>query len=84
MSVATLTSKGQITLPKELREKLHLETGEKVDFRVDERNGIATLIPLNKRVDDVFGMMKRPGKPKPVSVEEMDRSVAAAFRKKGP
>ena len=36
MPVATLTSKGQITIPRVVRERLRLETGDKLDFSVDE------------------------------------------------
>ena len=57
MGVATITSKGQVTLPKDVRTKLHLLTGEKIDFLVDEEHGTATLVPLNRRVDDVFGLL---------------------------
>jgi antitoxin PrlF len=59
MTIATITSKGQVTLPKEIRSRLHLKAGEKIDFRVDEETGTTTLVPLNKRVDDVFGLLHR-------------------------
>jgi looped-hinge helix DNA binding domain, AbrB family len=80
MSIATITSKGQVTLPKEMRRKLHLEAGEKIDFRVDEETGVATVVPINKRVEDVFGSMSRK-KGKRVSVEEMDKAVKDKFRR---
>lgn len=81
MSVATLTSKGQVTLPKEIRRKLHLEAGEKIDFRVDEESGTAILVPLNRRVDDVFGILKRRTRRKAVTTEEMDKAIRGKFRK---
>ena len=37
---ATITSKGQITLPKSLREKLGLSTGERIEFLIDEENNV--------------------------------------------
>jgi AbrB family looped-hinge helix DNA binding protein len=80
MSIATITSKGQVTLPKEMRRKLHLEAGEKIDFRVDEETGVATVVPINKRVEDVFGSMSRK-KGKRVSVQEMDEAVKDKFRR---
>jgi AbrB family looped-hinge helix DNA binding protein len=80
MSIATITSKGQVTLPKEMRRKLHLEAGEKIDFRVDEETGVATVVPINKRVEDVFGSMSRK-KGKRVSVEDMNKAVKDKFRK---
>jgi AbrB family looped-hinge helix DNA binding protein len=80
MSIATITSKGQVTLTKEMRRKLHLEAGEKIDFRVDEETGVATVVPINKRVEDVFGSMSRK-KGKRVSVEDMNKAVKDKFRK---
>jgi antitoxin PrlF len=80
MSIATITSKGQVTLPKEMRRKLHLEAGEKIDFRVDEETGVATVVPINKRVEDVFGLMSRK-KGKRVSVEEMNKAVKDKFQR---
>lgn len=37
---ATVTSKGQITIPKAVRERLGLDEGEKVLFRFDEEGGV--------------------------------------------
>ena len=81
MSIATLTSKGQVTLPKKIRTLLHLEAGEKVDFRVDSERGIAMMVPLNKHVREVFGMLSRQKRCKAVKTEEMDRAIGARFRK---
>lgn len=81
MSIATITSKGQITLPKDIREKLHLEAGEKIDFRVDEDSGTATLIPLNKSVDDVFGVLHNARKRKIFTVDEMNDAIAKKLKK---
>ncbi len=45
MPRATMTSKGQITVPKEVREKLHLKTGSRIDF-VIEPSGRVIFQPL--------------------------------------
>lgn len=37
---ATVTSKGQLTIPKAVRERLNIEPGEKVVFRFDEDGGV--------------------------------------------
>lgn len=37
---ATVTSKGQLTIPKEVRQRLNIEPGEKVIFRFDEEGGV--------------------------------------------
>jgi len=82
MTIATITSKGQVTLPKDVRERLHLEAGEKIDFRVNEDTQTATLVPLNKRVDDVFGILAHAGKMKRISIEDMDKALGNRFRRR--
>ena len=77
MSLTTITSKGQITLPKHLREKLNLNKGDKLDCQPDE-NGAVMLIPLNKRVSDVFGILSNKCK-KVVAIDEMDTLLNQAF-----
>jgi antitoxin PrlF len=75
MSIATLTSKGQVTIPRDVRMKLHLETGEKISFRIDETTGTAVISPMNKTVDQVFGILKAYGSTKPKNIEEMDEGI---------
>lgn len=81
MVKATLTSKGQITIPKAIRMALRLHTGDRVEFvvRGDEE---ATLKPAAKSVDDVFGCLYRPGR-KALSVEEMDAAIAHRMKRGG-
>ena len=82
MTSATLTSKGQITIPKSVRDSLHLQTGDKVDFVITQ-HGEALLKPVTKKVDDVFGRLHDPHR-EPVSVEKMNsaigRRLQATFR----
>ncbi len=59
MVTATITSKGQITIPKSVRESLQLHTGDRVVFEVHGRDK-AILKPITKSVDDVFGKLHRP------------------------
>ena len=73
MTLATLTSKGQITIPKSVRDSLHLQTGDKVDFVITQ-NGDALLKPVTRKVDEVFGKLHDPDR-KPVSVEGMDSAI---------
>lgn len=80
MTTATITSKGQITLPKEVREKMHLRTGDKINFRIDDLTGTATMVPLDKSVQDVFGVLQNlPRKTAKLSVEQMDHALAVRF-----
>ncbi len=73
MALATLTSKGQITIPKSVRDSLHLQPGDKVDFVVTQ-NGDALLRPVTRTVDGVFGKLHDPDR-KAVSVEEMESAI---------
>jgi len=73
MSLATLTSKGQVTVPKKIRDSLRLHTGDKIEFIITETKE-ALLRPVTKKVDDVFGKLHKPVR-KPISVEEMDSVI---------
>lgn len=73
MATATLTSKGQITLPKMVRQRLGVEAGDKVEF-VEMEPGVFKVIAATRDVRDLKGVIPRP--PKPVSVEQMGRVIA--------
>jgi AbrB family looped-hinge helix DNA binding protein len=79
MVTATLTSKGQITIPKTVRESLHLHTGDRVAFVVHS-DAEAVLKPITKSVDEVFGCLHSAGQPT-LTVEEMNAAVAKRMRK---
>jgi antitoxin PrlF len=74
MAVATLTSKGQTTIPKEIRDLLGLAPGDKLDFVV-EADGRVVLRPATRDVRELKGMLRKKSR-KPVSLEEMDRAIA--------
>ena len=71
MSTATMTSKGQITIPKDLREKLGLDTGDRVEF-VETATGAFTLVPATRDIKLLKGMIVAT---RSVSVEEMNRTI---------
>lgn len=73
MQVAKITSKGQVTIPKTVRDALHLHTGDKLEFIITKSRD-ALIRPVTKKVDEVYGRLQKPGR-KPVSVEEMDMAV---------
>ena len=82
MVTATLTSKGQLTIPKAVRDKLHLHTGDRVAFLVrDDKEAVLT--PVTKSVDDVFGRLHRPGETRR-SVAQMKAAVADRMRARKP
>ena len=78
MPLATVTSKGQVTIPKTVREQLGVKSGDKVDFRVGE-DGIVTVVPLTRSVESAFGVFSYKAT-KPVSVADMDKGIAEAVR----
>lgn len=73
MTYATITNKGQITIPKEIRDYLKLDIGSKVDFVIDEK-GQVKIIPLNIPVESLSGILYRPGM-KAATLEEMEQSI---------
>lgn len=75
MPTSTLTSKGQITLPVEVRRALDLSAGDKVDF-VPVAGGGFRLVPLRTDVRSLRGRFA--GRvARPVTLDEMDAAVAA-------
>ncbi|MEE9327978.1 MAG: AbrB/MazE/SpoVT family DNA-binding domain-containing protein [Cocleimonas sp.] len=70
---ATMTSKGQVTFPKEIREKLHLEAGDKLEFTITDE-GQLLIVPRTASVKKLKGMLSKPKSP--VSLEEMDAAIA--------
>ena len=70
---ATMTSKGQVTVPKPVREKLLLRPGDKIDFRL-EKDGVR-LVPVTASVTQLKGMVPKPTSP--VSLAAMDEAIAS-------
>jgi antitoxin PrlF len=77
MATRTLTSKGQITIPKEIRDRLRLRAGERLEFQIASEGYI---VVRPKRIDArrLKGILSRPAK-RPVSIEEMNRAIAEGF-----
>lgn len=78
MPTATLTSKGQITIPSSIRKRLGLKTGDRIDF-VLEPSGRVTLASKQAPFEDLRGILRRPGHG-PVTVRAMDKGIEAAVR----
>lgn len=72
MATATLTSKGQITLPKTVRERLGVEAGDRIEFIESERGFV--VVPATKDIKVLKGLVPKPKKP--VSLEAMNRAIA--------
>lgn len=74
MATATITSKGQMTLPKEVRDRLGLHPGDKVDF-VFGPDGQLFVKPRTIHVEQLFGLLHRTGE-KALTLEEIDTGIA--------
>lgn len=69
---ATITSKGQVTLPKVIRERLNLKAGDRIEFLLDESGGVR-VVPLTSPVTILKGMVPKPDRPR--TLDEMDGAV---------
>lgn len=74
MAFAKLTSKGQVTVPVQVRNRLGLRTGDRIQF-VEADNGKFTIAPANRSIRELEGILWRKGR-KPVSIEEMNEAIA--------
>lgn len=74
MPTSTLTSKGQITLPKEVRDHLHVAEGDRLEFLIAD-DGSVSLRPVAGSVRTLLGLLHREGMAA-LPVDEMDRAVA--------
>ncbi len=75
MSSSTLTSKGQTTIPKDIREYLNLQPGHRIDFMIDEE-GRVILRPATLDIRELAGILHQE-RQEPISVEEMNRVIRA-------
>jgi AbrB family looped-hinge helix DNA binding protein len=76
MPTSTLTSKGQITVPKLIREHLHVAEGDQVDFAI-AANGDVVMHRITGSVSALAGLLHRPNR-KAISLEDMDHAIAGA------
>ena len=73
MATATLTSKGQLVIPKAIRDHLHLHPGDMLDFLVQE-SGDVLMRPAIEDVRSMKGILHRAGR-KPVSLDAMREAI---------
>lgn len=68
---STLTSKGQTTIPKDIRDRLRMKTGDRMTFTL-MTDGTVLLRIKNKSVMSLAGSLRKKGQ-KPLPVEELSR-----------
>ena len=85
MSASTLTSKGQVTIPKEVRERLGLKEGDRLVFRFDDQGNLLVRPEARSSLGRLPGLLHHLAGERPVTVEEMNEAVKrrAAERFKG-
>jgi len=74
MTSATVTSKGQITIPANVRQALQVESGDRVEF-VEVQPGRFEVIAATRSVTELKGMFGKPTKS--VSIADMNKVIAA-------
>jgi AbrB family looped-hinge helix DNA binding protein len=75
-----LTTKGQVTIPKEVRAHLGVDTGDRLSFVIQD-DGTVVVKPITRHVRDLAGLLYRPGQ-RPVSIKQIDEGIAERMRAK--
>ena len=75
MARTTLTTRGRITLPKEVRDRMGLRPGDRLEF-VERERGVYEVVAARKDVRHLKGLVFKPRRP--LSVEEMKAAVRRA------
>ncbi len=76
MPTATVTSKGQLTIPKQIRDRLRLKKGARVRF-TENADGSVTLRAGSRSIFDMVGVLK-PKHGRHVTIEEMKEAIRRA------
>jgi len=80
MATSTLTSKGQITVPRAVRDHLGLSTGDVLDFIIDPAGHVRVRVASGD-VSALKGLLHKPGR-RAVSLAQMDQAIYRAARKR--
>jgi antitoxin PrlF len=70
-TAATLTSKGQTTIPKEIRDSLGMKPGDQMTFTL-MTDGTVVIRVKRKSIMELAGVLRKKGR-KPVSIAQMSR-----------
>ncbi len=76
MPTATLTSKGQVTIPKPVRDALRLATGDRIEFALSPEGGVRLEV-RRRQASDLAGLLHSQGE-KRLSLAQMDAAIARA------
>jgi AbrB family looped-hinge helix DNA binding protein len=76
MDTVTLSSKGQLTIPRQLRDALGLGPGSRLQASIDPQ-GLLVLVPATYEPEDLF--RDRPAVRRTMSLEDMEHAIASAI-----
>lgn len=74
--LSTVTDKGQVTLPKAIRDRLGIRPGTKIDFELQPDDTLKVRV-LTRGASGLFGLIARPGEAAR-SLDEIDAGITAA------
>lgn len=75
MPTSTLTSKGRLTIPKEVRDRLGVQEGDRIVFQFDEQGRVILRPGDPDPLGNLVGLLRHRAKDRPVAVEEMDEAM---------
>ncbi|MBU2483524.1 MAG: AbrB/MazE/SpoVT family DNA-binding domain-containing protein [Alphaproteobacteria bacterium] len=75
-SFTTMTSKGQLTIPKDIRDELNLKAGTR--FYVTVRDGEVVALPKNLSIKDLAGCLGKPPRGLGATLADFDEAIASA------
>jgi antitoxin PrlF len=75
VSTSTLTSKGQVTIPKDVRDRLGLKEGDRLVFKFDERGNLLVRPESKDPLGRLPGLLSHLARERPVTIEEMEEAV---------
>jgi antitoxin PrlF len=74
MAKAVVTSKGQVTIPKIIRDRARMDSGTQLDFQL-ESDGTVIIRPVTRDISEIKGIVKVKRR-KPVTLKEMKKAIA--------
>jgi len=82
MPSSTVTSKGQVTIPKDVRDRLGLHTGDRIVFRFDAAGRLLVEPEAEDPIGDISGFLRHLAPSEPVTVEQMREGILQRAAKK--
>jgi AbrB family looped-hinge helix DNA binding protein len=79
MAAATVTSKGQVTLPVEARRRLGIRAGTRLEFIVKDDDRLEVVL-VGGSIRDLKGLLPRPRRR--LSLDEMEQAIARGARRR--